>query len=95
MDWETLPEFKATSPNWKAFKIALFRDYPDARESKHSLADLDKFIEEHAHQNISSLPEFASFNQQFRRITYRLLASNRVCPLEVQKAYTKSIDPEL
>ena len=38
---------------------------------------------------------FASFNQQFRWITYHLLASNCVCPLEVQKAYTKSIDPEL
>ena len=52
MDWETLPEFKATPPNWKAFKTALFRDYPDAREPEHSSADLDKFIEEHAHQNI-------------------------------------------
>ena len=42
-----------------------------------------------------SLSEFASFNRQFRWLTYHLLASNRVCQLEVQKAYTKSIHPEL
>ena len=30
MDWETLLEFKATPPDWKAFKEALFRDYPYA-----------------------------------------------------------------
>ncbi len=95
MDWETLLEFQATPPDWKAFKAALFRDYPDAQEPEPSSAELDKFIEEHSHWNISSLSEFASFNRWFRRITYRLLASNRVCPLQVQKAYTKSIHPEL
>src|SRR6266481_7189367 len=95
MDWETLPEFKAMPPDWKAFKAALFRDYPDARDPEPSLVDLDKFIKEHSHWSILSLSEFASFNQQFRRLTYFLLASNCVCRLEVQKAYTKSIDPEL
>ena len=95
MDWETLPEFNAMPPDWKAFKDALFRDYPDAAEPKPSSADLDKFIEEHSHWNISSLPEFASFNRQFRRLTSHLLASGRVCQLEVQKAYMKSLNPEL
>src|SRR6266481_3410209 len=95
MDWETLPEFQATPPDWKAFKAALFRDYPDAQEPEPSSVELNKFIEEHSHRNISSLSEFASFNRRFRRITYRLLASNHVCPLQVQKAYTKSIHPEL
>ena len=95
MDWETLPEFNATPPDWKAFKAALFRDYPDAVDPEPSSADLDKFIEEHSHRNISSLSDFASFNRQFRRLTSRLLASGRVCQLEVQKAYTKSLNPEL
>ena len=45
--------------------------------------------------DVLSLSEFASFNWQFRRLTYRLLASNCVCWLEVQKAYTQSIHPEL
>src|SRR6266481_38071 len=95
MDWETLPEFQATPPDWKAFKAALFRDYPDAQEPEPSSVELDKFIEEHSHRNILSLSDFASFNRRFRRITYCLLASNCVCLLEVQKAYTKSIHPEL
>ena len=95
MDWETLPEFKATPPDWKAFKAALFRDYPDARDPEPSSVDLDKFIKEHSHWSILSLSEFVSFNRQFRRLTYFLLASNHVCRLEVQKAYMKSIDPEL
>ena len=95
MDWETLLEFKATPLDWKAFKAALFRDYPDAADPEPSSADLDKFIEEHSHRKMLSLSEFALFNQQFRWLTYRLLASNRVCQLEVQKAYTKSIHPEL
>src|SRR5882724_8785941 len=95
MDWETLPEFKATPSDLKAFKVALFRDYPDARDPKHSLAKLDKFIEEHSCQKLSFLSEFSTFNQQFRWLTYQLLASNHVSQLEVQKAYTKSINPEL
>ena len=62
MDWETLLEFKATPPDWKAFKVALFRDYPDSRDPKHSLAEIDEFIEEHSHQKLSSFSEFATFN---------------------------------
>jgi len=62
MDWETLLEFKATPPDWKAFNAALFRDYPDAQDPKHSLAELGEFIEEHSHQKFSSLLEFATFN---------------------------------
>ena len=27
-DWEGLPEFMATPPDWEAFKEALYRDYP-------------------------------------------------------------------
>ena len=95
MDWETLLEFQATPSDWKSFKAALFRDYPDPQEPEPSLVELNKFIEEHSHRNISSLSKFASFNRRFRWITYHLLASNRVCPLEVQKAYTKSIHLEL
>ena len=38
MDWETLLEFKAAPPDWKAFKVALFRDYPDAQDPEHSSA---------------------------------------------------------
>ena len=95
MDWETLPEFKATPPYWEAFKMALFRDYPDDWDPEPSSAELDKFIEEHSCRNILSLSGFASFNQQFRWITYHLLASDHICQLEVQKAYTKSIDLEL
>ena len=48
MDWETLLEFKAIPPDWKAFKTTLFRDYPDAREPEPSSAELDNFIEEHS-----------------------------------------------
>src|SRR5882724_9803154 len=68
MDWETLLEFKATPPDWKAFKAALFRDYPDSRDPEPSSAELDKFIEDHSHWNISTLSDFSSFNQQFRRL---------------------------
>jgi len=62
MDWETLLDFKATPPDWKAFKAALFRDYPDTQDLEHSAAKLDKFFKEHSHCNISSLSEFATFN---------------------------------
>ena len=70
MDWETLLEFKAMPPDWKAFKAAFFQDYPDAVDPEPSSADLDKFIEEHSHRNRLSLSEFASFNQQFVRIRF-------------------------
>src|SRR5882724_1873629 len=29
-DWENLPEFGATHPDWDTFKQALFREYPNA-----------------------------------------------------------------
>ena len=54
MDWETLPEFKATPPDWKAFKAALVRYYPDTQDPEHSLAKLDKFIENIPTRNFHS-----------------------------------------
>jgi len=31
-DWDNLPKFNATPPDWDAFKEALFREYPSARK---------------------------------------------------------------
>jgi len=31
-DWENLPEFEATLPDWDTFKEALFREYPKTRK---------------------------------------------------------------
>jgi len=43
-DWENLLEFEATLPDWDTFKEALFREYPNARKTFTSSADLGKFI---------------------------------------------------
>src|SRR5882724_12275635 len=51
-DWENLPEFEATFPDWDAFKEALFREYPNARKPFVSLADLEVFSEEKSKQEI-------------------------------------------
>jgi len=51
-DWESLPEFHSTPPDWDAFKEALFRDYPNARKPNISSAILDIFIGEKSQQVI-------------------------------------------
>ena len=94
-DWENLPEFHATPPDWDAFKEALFRDYPDARKSHTSLAVLDVFVEEKSQQGVHSLGEFTTFNREFRRITASLVAEGQSSPIKLQKAYTKSINLDL
>ena len=45
-DWESLPEFHTTPPDWDTFKEALFRDYPDPRKAYVSSEVLDEFIKE-------------------------------------------------
>ena len=94
-DWESLPEFHATPPDWDAFKEALFRDYLDARKSHMSSAVLDIFVKEKSQQGIHSLEEFTTFNREFRRITASLVAEGWSSPVELQKAYTKSINLNL
>src|SRR5882724_2984908 len=45
-DWENLPEFVDTFPDWDTLKQALFREYPNARKPFISSADLGKFVDE-------------------------------------------------
>src|SRR5882724_6047978 len=58
-DWENLSEFEATFQDWDAFKEALFREYPNARKPFISLANLGRFVDEKAKQEIHTLDEFA------------------------------------
>ncbi len=94
-DWESLPEFHATPPDWDAFKEALFRDYLNMRKPNISSAILDVFIEEKSRETIRSLTEFATFHQEFRRITTRLIKEGQSNPDELRKAYMKSINIDL
>ena len=94
-DWESLPKFHATPPNWDTFKEALFRDYPDAWKAYMSSEVLDEFIEEKSQQTIKSLAQFATFNWEFRRIMARLVMEGHSNPEELKKAYTKSINLDL
>ena len=94
-DWESLPKYHAALPDWDAFKAAIFRDYPDAKQHSPSSAILDIFIDEKFRQAIWTPVEFATFNQEFRRITATLVAEGRTSEVELQKAYTKSINPDL
>ena len=80
-------------PDWDTFKAALFRDYPNVKEPSTSSTILDIFIDEKSHQAICSPAEFAMFNQEFRRI--RLVTEGRTSPQELQKAYMKSVNPDL
>src|SRR5467141_4000487 len=71
-DWENLPEFEATPPDWATFKEALFREYPKARKPFISSANLGKFISEKSQQEIHTLDEFAAFHREFRMLENRL-----------------------
>src|SRR5882724_4888130 len=94
-DWENLPEFEATFTDWDAFKEALFREYPNARKPFMSSADLGRFVEEKAKQEIHTLDEFAAFHQEFRRLATRLAEEKRVSTNGLNRAYEKSIHPDL
>jgi len=61
-DWENLPEFEATLPDWDAFKQALIREYPNARKPFISSANLGRFIDEKSKQEIHTLDDFATFH---------------------------------
>jgi len=61
-DWENLPEFGATFPDWDTFKQAHLREYPNARKPFISLADLGKFVDNKSMQEIHTLDEFATFH---------------------------------
>ena len=61
-DWESLPEYRVTPPDWDTFKAALFRDYPDAKRPLPSSAILDVFIDKKSHQAIWTPVELATFN---------------------------------
>ena len=93
--WESLPKYRATPPDWDAFKAALFRDYPDAKQPSPSSAILDIFIDKKFCQAIQTPAEFSMFNREFRRITATLVAEGQMSKVKLQKAYTKSINPDL
>src|SRR5882672_729103 len=90
-DWENLPEFEASPPDWAAFKEALFREYPKARKPFISSADLGKFVNEKSRQEIHTLDDFAAFHREFRR----LAKEKRVSADGLNRAYEKSIHPVL
>src|SRR5882672_4913161 len=62
-DWENLPEFEASPPDWAAFKEALFREYPKARKPFISSADLGKFTDEKSQQEIQTLDDLLPFTR--------------------------------
>ena len=70
-------------------------DYPDAKRPSPSSTILDVFIDKKSHQPIRTPVEFATFNREFRRITATLVAKGWTSEVELQKAYTKSINPDL
>src|SRR5882724_11027723 len=94
-DWENLPEFVDTFPDWDAFKQALFREYPNARKPFISLADLGKFVDEKCQHEIHTLDGFTAFHREFRRLANRLTKEKRVSAEGLNRAYEKSIHPEL
>ena len=67
-------------PDWDAFKVALFWDYPNVKEPSTSSAILDIFINEKSCQAIRSPAEFTMFNQEFQRITARLVMEGQTSP---------------
>ena len=85
-DWEGLPKFTATPPDWEAFREALYQDYPNARKLVTSEI-LNTFIEERSQQPIHSLNEFATYNQDFRRITGRLAREGHANPVYIRLAF--------
>jgi len=94
-DWENLPEFEAMLPDLDVFKEVLFREDPDARKLFISSADLGKFVDEKSKQEINTLDEFATFNWEFRRLATWLAKEKRVSANGLDRAYEKSIHPEL
>jgi len=94
-DWENLPEFRATLPDWDAFKQALSREYFNARKPFISSADLGRFINKKSKQEIHTLDEFAMFHWEFRRLATRVAKEKRVSANSLNRAYEKSIHPEL
>ena len=84
--WENLPEFIATLQNWDAFKEALFREYPSARKSFISSADLDFFAEENSKQEIHTLDNYALFHQEFRRLATCLAKEKKIPEFCLNKA---------
>jgi len=94
-DWENLPEFGATLPDWDTFKQALFREYPNARKPFISSADLGIFIDEKSKQEIHTLDDFTAFHWEFRRLETRLAKEKRVSANGLNRVYKKSIHPEL
>jgi len=77
------------------FKQALFREYPNTRKPFISSADLGSFIDEKSKQEINALDEFTAFHQEFRRLATRLAKEKRVSANSLNRAYEKSIHPEL
>src|SRR5882724_7832212 len=84
-----------TFPDWDTFKQALFREYPNARKPFISSADLGKFVDEKCQHEIHTLDEFATFHWEFRRLANRLTKEKRVSADGLNRAYKKSIHPEL
>ena len=70
-----------TFPDWDAFKQALFREYPNAREPFISSADMEKFVDEKCQQEIHTLDEFTVFHWEFRRLANRLTKEKRFMPM--------------
>src|SRR5882724_772332 len=77
------------------FKKALFREYPNVRKLFISLAALGKFVNEKSKQEIYTLKEFATFHWEFRRLATQLAKEKRVRAKSLNRAYEKSIHPEL
>src|SRR5882724_4964044 len=94
-DWENLPEFVDTFLDWDAFKQALFREYPNSRKPFISSADLGRFVDKKCQYEIHTLDEFAAFHREFRRLANRLTKEKRVSADGLNRAYEKSIHPEL
>jgi len=59
------------------------------------LADLGRFVDEKAKQEIHTLDEFTVFHWEFRRLATRLAKEKRVSADGLNRAYEKSIHPDL
>jgi len=55
VDWENLPKFEATPPNWTTFNEDLFWEYPKARNPFVSSVNWDIFVKEKSNQEIHTL----------------------------------------
>ena len=59
------------------------------------MADLGKFVDEKFQHEIHTLNEFAVFHREFRRLENRLTKEERVSADGLNRAYEKSIHPDL